>query len=168
MGNSNEYQGYFLVNTIDESGRPIIDGVKPINAWNCGSCDRGQVYFVSWYKDGPIDNQDPHFATIVDFSLDAVDTRMQSPVVAAIYMQTPLPAETLPSVAALITQDRSEGLTPDQILEARAGILGDNFLGFTFDLMVAENPWIVQPVIDENEVEHPNVWKCNLGPTVES
>lgn len=167
MGNSNEYQAYFLVDDFTKEGQPIIDGITPLNAWHCGSCDRGQVYFVSWYKDGSVDNQDPHFATIVDFSLDSVEQKMQSVVVQKIYQKRSIRDYALPSVYQLVLADTKEGLTPDQIIDKRAGILGDNFLGFTFDLMIAENPWIVQPIKDEDG-EHPNVWKCNLGPTVEA
>lgn len=168
MQSSNEYQAYFLVDTFDAQGKPIIDGVKPLNAWHCGSCDRGQVYFVSWYKDGNVEGQDPHYATIVDFSLDSVEQKMQSALVYAVMTGGALPAGTLPSVQYLIGFDRAEGLTPDQIIEKRAGIMGGNFLGFTFDLMIAENPWIVQPMADIEGNTYPNVWRCNLGPTVES
>ena len=168
MGNSNEYQAYFLVNDFTKEGKPIIDGIIPLNAWHCGSCDKGQVYFVSWCKDGNVEAQDPHHATIVDFSLDTVEQRMTSVIVQKIYQKRSIRDYALPSVYQLVLADTKEGLTPDQIIEKRAGILGENFLGFTFERMVAENPWIIQPVKDEEGNERPNVWKCNLGPTVES
>jgi len=166
------YHGYFLA---DPATPGVIHGLKPLNPWYCGSCMKDgkqyDIYFIHWYKDYPTGSeQSQDFAEVKDFSLDAFDQWLQVPLVQAVIMDLPLSGLTvLPTVTALLDADRALGIPGEHIAYRRADIIHPAFLGFTFDSVLAENPWIVQPVVDpETGVETPNIWKCNLGTTVES
>jgi len=77
--------------------------------------------------------------------------------------------DILSTPKAIVKADKGKGKSGEQIINERSAILTNEFAGFTFDDVLRERPDLWQPAVDsETGVETPNIWKCNLGPTVES
>lgn len=174
---SEQYAGYNLVPVSDITGplspcgpgRPIIDGLVPLNSWICGECEQdGQQYFivfVEWFKEGDIENQDPYFATIKDMSLEAADAIMQEEGMILVLTEDDLDAKLHPKVKEIVEKDRSEGKKGNEIAETRADIIKKKFLGFKLEDLPE---WAKQYGLDSEGKSFPKFQRCNLGHTVES
>jgi len=136
---SDSYQAYYL------APDGIVDGLKGRDSWPCGTCSRGEIYFVSWLKEYPNEYEQPYdSASVKDFSPEALDKWLALPLVQAVLNDAELPEDAQSVVRYLVSSDRMAGLTGEQIAEKRADILSPNFLGFTYDYVVAEHPWILE------------------------
>jgi len=136
---SDSYQAYYIA----QDG--IIDGLKGRDSWPCGTCSRGDIWFASWLKEYPNEASQPYdSASVKDYSIVAFDEWFALPLVQAVLNELPLPADTQSIVRYLVERDRAAGLTGEQIAEKRADILSPNFLGFTYDYVVTEHPWILE------------------------
>jgi len=77
-----------------------------------------------------------------------------------------LESDIVPSVQALIAKDMEEGLDVWDVLEKRVGVMVPEFMGFTFNEVVENDPSILQPtttiVEDGREITKDNIMRCSL------
>lgn len=175
MESSSWYTEYCLTDTLTGPdapcgpGKPIIDGLVPLNHWFCGTCEKDDkiyhIVFVHWYKDGNLESQDPYFAQIKDMSLEAFDALMLEPGMQAVLMEADIAGKVHPITKELVEKDRKDGKKGEEIAEERADIIKGKFLGFKLEHLPA---WAKQTRLDEDGKEQLKYWRCNLGSTVES
>lgn len=119
------------------------------------------LVFLAMCKD---DLPDTHGKNVemCDFSLMDADLNRQ-PIMQAL-MQDPASALSLvpPCVQELLMKDFQAGKSAFEIAEERAGVLVPEFLGFTFEQVLAWRPDIMQPIVDAEGNESLNVQRCSL------
>lgn len=118
-----------------------------------------QLLFVIMFKDEMPDticwNQEAFDLVTVDAD-DILTNGLDAPV---------------PLIQSLIEQDTIEGLDGWEIMERRIGVMIPEFMGFTFDEVLANFPNILQPVVtlgeDGNEITTANIRANSLEEPLE-
>ncbi len=145
LDRGHKFSGYYLA---DKDNPFTVFGTTWENQFHCGSLNNRSVYFIVFYST-QLNDTNGHNESI-DFDLDNAD------LLPFIQM-----SDCVPSVQALILQDMKDGLSVDDVLLKRAGVMAPQFLGFKRDDIAGYKE---NEVVDDEGNKHliPNVRRCSL------
>jgi hypothetical protein len=163
----NFFSGYF---SASPDNPRIFHGIEVYHSVDCGGYDDSgtprRLMHYTLCKDELPDTQGRN-CEMCDFSLLSADLDQQPHILLALlsgdaeWIEGAMD-DLAPSVRALIENDIAQGLTPFEIAELRAGVVVDEFLGFTLAEVLSWRPDIYQPTLDDEGNEVPNVRACSL------
>ena len=115
-------------------GQPILYGSPRLHYIQCAL----DVYYIRLAKDPEerLLDIDTKGEFLCDFRLDSADGQ----ILALTYMQTGDVSGLHPITQAIIGMDEAAGLSREQVIERRAGIMTAEFLGFIPDHVFAVRP----------------------------
>ena len=148
---------YAVTNTLNDPadyrhGQPILYGAPRLHYIQCTP----EVYYIRLAKD-EMDND-----TAAEFVCDMTLWSADNQPAAYVYMMTGDKSGLHPVTQAIIAHDEANGLAAEDIVEARAGIMTTEFLGF-----VPGHVFMVRPELagnDEIEVEGEKVSVPRFNP----
>lgn len=163
------YGGYYIT---DPATPHNLFGMRFENSWPCGTfiqdgITRGITFFYFLKNLHPTEADDQQHAESFDVGVTCYDAYKSNPTHILNRLMkdediTPVLPELKPIPRGLVDKDLKEGKDGEEIIEARAGILVGEFLGFTLDQVKMFFPETWQPTTDENGNEIPNITKCSL------
>jgi hypothetical protein len=161
----------FWMYVLSSSDKPF--GQHWLNSFPCGGAivdgKSMNLYFIHFLKDGDFDSKGV-CAEIFDMAPLNADEIARAQIGIALLTDTNIDQNLVglnPLTAQIIYYDLLAGFDGPSIIERRAALLTKEFISFTFDQLLALRPDLWQPSIIEG-IEVPNIWRCNLGPSVES
>ena len=141
---------YAVTQTLDKPGdylhgAPIMYGSPRLHYIQCAP----GIWYIRLAKDPQeaLLDIDTHGEFLCDFRLDSADGQ----TLALLYMLTGETEGFHPITQAIVAMDEAAGLDREQIIEKRAGIMTDEFLGFIPDHVFAVRPDLAG--VEEIEVE---------------